>query len=464
MVDYSRHNRGQSIGVALGRSTFHWAWLIVCATSYVNSQLHPVTPARYRTLPSLREQAGILDQWRDERVARIPDLLRKYGADAWLISQREYAEDTIWWSVKSATEYAPHRRTILLFHTNASSIGRAPNPLRWVDNGPGPWNELLGALEILNPKHIAVNIDRDISFGGGLHVGELEEMKAYLGVKWTERFVSEPMIGVEYVAGRVDGMLEYYRMLQETTWALIEEAFSEKVIETGITTTEDVEWWYREKMLTLNVSTWNHPRVSVITPESFPGWSGTKDIIQHGDLLHVDFGITAMGLNTDVQHMAYVLRPEEIDAPEELKEGLKKANRMQDIVLHRMNAGKTGNEVLKECLDDMKEQGIEGQVYSHPIGDWGHSAGAVMGFTNLPKYVPVLGELPILPNTYYSIELYAYHFVPERNETLRFRVEENARWVSEKGGWQFVYGRQERFHLIKPRHGIQEDAFLVQRP
>ena len=134
-------------------------------------------------------------------------------------------------------------------------------------------------------------------------------------------------------------------------------------------------------MLTLNVSTWSHPRVSVITPESFPGWAGTKDVIQEGDLLHVDFGITAMGMNTDVQHMAYVLRTSEgeTDAPEGLKKGLRKANRMQDIVLAHMRAGKTGNEVLKECLEQIAVEGIEGQIYSHPIGDWGHAPGAVMG-------------------------------------------------------------------------------------
>ncbi len=134
-------------------------------------------------------------------------------------------------------------------------------------------------------------------------------------------------------------------------------------------------------MLLLNVTTWNHPRVSVITPESFPGWEGTQNVIQEGDLIHVDFGITAMGLNTDVQHMAYVLRTSqgETDAPAGLKEGLKKANRMQDIVLETMEAGKTGNEVLKEGLDQMKAEGIEGQIYCHPIGDFGHSAGAVIG-------------------------------------------------------------------------------------
>ncbi|OCH94331.1 hypothetical protein OBBRIDRAFT_770092 [Obba rivulosa] len=415
-----------------------------------SGQLHPQEPAQYRRLPSLRDQAKILDRWRDERIVHIPALLEKHGIDAWLMSQREYAEDTIWWSIKDATEYAPHRRTVVLFHRNTSSLAGQPNPLRWVDNTGQLWPELRETLEGYDPARIALNVDKDIAFGGGLHVGELEVLQEQLGEKWMSRAINQPMLGIEYVAGRVPGQLHYYRDLQETTWALIEEAFSNKVITPGHTTTEDVEWWYREKMLTLNVSTWNHPRVSVITPESFPGWSGTKDMIREGDLLHVDFGISAMGMHTDTQHLAYVLRASEgeADAPAGLKAGLKKANRMQDIVLSKMRAGKTGNQVLRECLDQMELEGIEGQVYCHPIGDWGHAAGAVIGFTNMPEYVPVLGELPILPNTYYSIELYAYHFVPGRNETLRFRIEENAYWVDEDKGWEFVRGRQERYHLI----------------
>ncbi|KAI0375855.1 hypothetical protein BV20DRAFT_19538 [Pilatotrama ljubarskyi] len=438
--------------------------LAVLFLNFTSAQLHPSHPASYRRLPSLREQAAIQDGWRNERLAGIPALLSKYRIHAWLISEREYAEDTIWWSVKGATEYAPHRRTVLLFHTNTSSLAGQPNPLRWVDNTGTVWPELLEVLVAYNPQRIALNTDKDVAFGGGLHVGEYEALAEELGERWMERTVNEPMLGIEYVATRVPGQLQYYRDLQETTWALIEEAFSERVITPSVTTTEDVEWWYREKMLLLNVTTWNHPRVSVITPESFPGWAGTKDIIKEGDLLHVDFGITAMGLNTDVQHMAYVLRTSEgeTDAPAGLKEGLKRANRMQDIVLEKMKAGKTGNEVLKQSLAQMKAEGIEGQVYSHPIGDWGHSAGAVIGFTNLPDCVPVLGELRILPNSYYSIELYAYSFVPERNETLRFRVEENAYWDGDDGRWKFVYGRQERFHLINASHAVAQPSLVVQ--
>ncbi|KAI0772118.1 hypothetical protein BD413DRAFT_474897 [Trametes elegans] len=437
-------------------STFgHVLLLSVAAlalTCVAHAQQHPLNPAQYRRLPSLREQAAIQDGWRDERLARIPELLNKYRIQAWLISQREYAEDTLWWTIKDATEYAPHRRTVLLFHTNASALAGAPNPLRWVDNTGAVWPALRDVLAAARPRRIALNTDRDLAFGGGLHVGEYEALAEGLGGRWMERTVNEPMLALELVAARVPGQLPVYRDLQETTWALVEEAFSARVVAPELTTTEDVEWWFREKMLILNVTTWNQPRVSVITPESFPGWSGSNDTIQEGDLLHVDFGITAMGLNTDVQHMAYVLREGELDAPAGLKEGLRKANRLQDIVLAKMKAGKTGNEVLKECLEAMKVEGIEGQIYSHPIGDWGHSAGAVIGFTNLPEHVPVLGELPILPNTYYSIELYAYSFVPERNETLRFRVEENVYWDAEIDGWKFVYGRQENLHLVNATH------------
>jgi len=136
-------------------------------------------------------------------------------------------------------------------------------------------------------------------------------------------------------------------------------------------------------MQSLNVTTWFHPSVSIISGESGTLWGSTTGVIQEGDMLHIDVGITAMGLNTDTQHMAYVLRTDglksEADAPDGFKEGLKKSNRMQDIVLANMKPGITGNTVLRLSLDQMKKEGIEGQIYCHPIGDWGHDAGSVMG-------------------------------------------------------------------------------------
>jgi hypothetical protein len=154
------------------------------------------------------------------------------------MSQREHAEDTIWWSVKNATDFDVHRRTVLLFHTNESSLQDQPNPLKWVDNTGQVWIELGDIFDNFNPSRIAINVDQNIAFAGGLHVGEHEAIKDALGSKWTERMVNVPMLGIEYVTTKVDGQLKYYRELQDMVWTMMEEGFSHHTIRPGVTSTK----------------------------------------------------------------------------------------------------------------------------------------------------------------------------------------------------------------------------------
>lgn len=154
------------------------------------------------------------------------------------MSQREHAEDTVWWSIKSATEFAAHRRTVVLIRANMTALTNRPNPMKWIDNTGEVWPELRAMLEELNPKRIAVNVDPNIAFAGGMHVGELETLKENLDNRWSDRFVNVPMLAAEYVSARVPEQLEYYQLLEETAWAMIDEAFSERVITPGVTTTE----------------------------------------------------------------------------------------------------------------------------------------------------------------------------------------------------------------------------------
>ncbi|KZW04353.1 putative lipo protein [Exidia glandulosa HHB12029] len=400
----------------------------------------------YHTFPSLRERAAIQDAWTAKRLEAIPSLLKKHNVDAWILSQREYAEDTVFWSFKPATSFSARRRTLMVFHTNTSSLVGARNPLTWIDNTPTVWNELRDTLEAFDPQAIALNIDSFVAFADGMHAGELELLSAQLGTKWMERTVRKPMLAVEFIATRVSEQLAVYKDMQETIWAMIAEGFSSRIITPGKTTTSDVVWWFREKMQERNVTTWFHPSVSVFRPANSS--HGSSQTIHFGDMLHTDIGITAFGLNTDTQHVGYVLQPGEDDVPAGLKAGLRKSNRMQDIVLKNMQPGKTGNQVLTECLEDMAEENIAGLVYCHPIGDWGHAAGSLIGMTNLPTGVPVLGDLPILPQTYYSIELSASHFVEEWNVTIPFQQEEDVAWSDETEQWEWVWGRQEEFHIV----------------
>lgn len=79
---------------------------------------------------------------------------------------------------------------------------------------------------------------------------------------------------------------------------------------------------------------------------------------------------------------------------------------------------------------------------------------------NLQDGVPVLGEIPLLEDMYYSIELCAEHHVPERNASVLFMLEEDVYWDRETRAWEWVYGRQEGFHFIRSEEA--EKRFSVQ--
>lgn len=302
------------------------------------------------------------------------------------ISQREYAEETVFWSLKSAEQFSARRRTTYLFLA-PKVAGDKPTAYTWIDNTPKVWDELTALLDAHNPKTIAVNAHPEISFSSGMHAGELKAVEDGVGAKWAKRFVVHPMLAVEYIGTQIDARLPWYRKMQETAWAIISEAFSEHVITPGKTTTKDVEWWMRDQIQALNYTTWFQPDVSIVTPDT--PWpqdvvAPASRAIGHGDYLHVDFGVTAMGMNTDTQHLAYVLPPGETahDAvPKGFRDGLAKANRLQDITRENMKPGMTGNDILRAIHKQMDAEGIQGKIYCHAIGDWGHSAGTVIGMS-----------------------------------------------------------------------------------
>ncbi len=97
----------------------------------------------------------------------------------------------------------------------------------------------------------------------------------------------------------------------------------------------------------------------------------------------------------------------------------------------------------------MIAEGIDGTVYTHPIGDHGHGAGPLIGLWDRQEGVPGRGDVPVRPNSWFSIELQATTPVPEWNgQRVRMALEEEAA-LDEDGRIDWVLEAQERLHLIR---------------
>ncbi|MGE0461555.1 MAG: M24 family metallopeptidase [Vicinamibacterales bacterium] len=447
-----------------------WTLLTPGAAGPTAQETGPYSAAR--PFGTLRQQAEVQQAWLKERLeVNLPAVMRAHGVDMWVVTMREYNEDPVFRGLVSATTFAARRRSIYIFFDRGSEKGVERLALGGTSQGGlyevyrgeqststtqkaelwgmEQWRLFARLVKERNPKAIAVNISADHNFADGLTAGEWEQMKEALGPDLEKRVVRNPRLAIDYLALRVSGMAPTYRRLQAIVHEVIGAAFSNLVITPGVTTTEDVVWWMRQRVNDMGLGTWFQPSVEVQRMGATERDLGDNPVIQRGDVLHCDFGITAMGLNTDTQHMAYVLRDGETDAPAGLRTALARANRLQDILLEKTTPGKSGNQVLREVLGQMNAEGLDGTMYSHPIGDHGHGAGPLIGLWDYQEGVPGRGDVPVLPNMWFSTELQVTTAVPEWNgQKVRMALEEEAE-VRPDGVMQWSLRRQTELHLVR---------------
>ena len=237
--------------------------------------------------------------------------------------------------------------------------------------------------------------------------------------------------------------------MQELVWAMTQQMFSREVITPGKTRTSDLVWWWRQRVNDQGLGTWFQPSIEVQRRGKTAAEIGDDPVIERGDVLHCDVGITVARLNTDTQHNAYVLREGETDAPAGLRAALANGNAVQDIVMGEIRPGRTGNEILAAARTRMKARGIDGTIYSHPIGLHGHGAGPLIGLWDYQDGVPGRGDAPVIPSMWFSIELQATTPVPEWGEQgVRMAQEEDA-IVGADGKIRWALRRQDRLFLVK---------------
>ena len=412
---------------------------------------------------SLKERARVIEEIQKDRFDNLlPKLMEETGIDMWVIITREYNEDPVIKTLLPPTWLNARRRTILAFHYDKKSKDLEKVAIARYSFGkniPSIWNKeeepnqmkaLAKFIEEKNPEKIGLNFSDHFALADGIVKTDYELFLDNLPSKLSKRVVSAEELAIRWIETRTEKEMIIYNQLVEITHGIINEAFSTNVITPGVTTTDDVVWWMREKVKKLGLKTWFHPTIDVQRNENsdlyaFDGES-KFDIILPGDLIHCDFGITYLTLNTDCQELAYVLKPDETEAPDYLVKALDEGNRVQDIFTDLFEHKKTGNQILKEALEQGRNEGYRPQIYTHPLGTFGHSAGTTLGMWDSQGGVPFTGDFPMNYNTVYAIELNTKVFIKEWNKDIRVMLEEAG--VFEETGFRYVNGRQTELILV----------------
>jgi hypothetical protein len=296
-----------------------------------------------------------------------------------------------------------------------------------------------------------IGIDRStvFAFSDGLSSGELQGMSTALGKTWTARFRDAERLPLEFIASRLPEEEAYFEKMTALVWQMTQTMFSEKTIVPGTTRTSDLVWWWRQRVNDQGLGTWFQPSVNVQRQGATAKELGEDPVIQPGDVLHCDVGITSARLNTDTQHLAYVLKPGESDAPAGLKRALANANAMQDFAMEEIRPDRTGNEILGAVRSRMKARGIDGTLYSHPIGMNGHAAGPLIGLWDYQDGVVGRGEAKVIPSMWFSIELQATTPVAEwGGQPVQMAQEEDA-VIDAAGRIRWALKRQDTLFLVK---------------
>lgn len=424
--------------------------------------------ASAQVLPE-RERATFLEEiQRDKFENLLPKLMDRAEIDMWLMIAREYNEDPVMRTMLPPTWLNARRRTILVFYRDkeqntierlavarydvGNNIKSAWDP----ENQPQQWEALVEIIDKKNPEKIGLNYSEMDGIADGLVKTDFDEFMEILPEEYHSKIVSAENLAISWIETRSEKEMEIYPKLVEITKEIIQEAFSNKVITPGETSTEDVVWWLRQKVTDLGLETWFHPSVSIQRDEEsledhVSAFSSAKErkVIMPGDLIHCDFGITYLGLNTDCQQMAYILKSEETKAPDFLSEAFKKGNQLQDILTGNFETGKSGNEILLESLEQARNDGLKPMIYTHPLGLYGHSAGTTIGMWDSQDGVPGSGDYRLQENTVYAIELNTSVFLTEWDQEVRIMLEEAGFWGAD--GFRYVNGRQKEIMLISKR-------------
>ncbi|SEP17661.1 M24 family metallopeptidase [Trujillonella endophytica] len=426
-------------------------------------------PTRTVPLP-LREQADVRDRWLTQRLLDVlPGLMDEAGIDLWLVVGRENAEDPVLGTMLPATWLSARRRTILVLHRSDDgvtpvAVSRYPVGQflpAWSDDEVAgesyersQWTAVRRFVEQAAPRAIGIDVSPAVAAADGLSHSDHGLLVEALG-PWADRLVPAEPLAVRWLETRLPEEVAALRALDARLQEVVAQAFTPAVLRVGETSAADLAWWLRQRLDDLGLAPWFHPVVDLQRAGVAPvAERGTllpavpyDEPVAPGDLVHCDVGAATLGLAGDLQRSAYVLRAGEAGVPAGLARAFALGTRLQDLTTAEMRPGRTGDEVLAAARAAAMAEGIDGEVYSHPIGVHGHGAGPAIGLWDEQDGVPGPGGHRLRPDTAFALELAVRVAVPEwGGRCVRVGLEEGV--VLTDSGVAYLGDRQRELLLV----------------
>lgn len=393
----------------------------------------------------------------------LPRLMKDADLDMWVVIAREYAEDPVYFTLVPQPAHAARRTTMLVFHRQPDgsvqrlSINRypfgAPYETAWSGGDlKAQWDALGALITARDPRRIGIDVSDEWAVADGLTHALHERLRSALPAALRDRLVSAETLVVRWMETRTPGELAAYPHIVSLARGVVAEAFSGRVITPGVTTTDDVAWYIRQRFESLGLAPWFMPNVNLqragtACTDDAP-FCGEEGVIQPGDVLHTDVGLCYLKLCTDTQEMAYVARTGETDVPAGLRAALARGNRWQDVLTGQFVAGRTGNEILAATQCEVARQQLRAYTYSHPVGFVGHAPGPTIGMWDNQGATPGQGDWPLHADTVYAIEGNVKADVPEwGGQNVQIKLEQMAVFDGTKV--TYLAGRQVAWHVVR---------------
>jgi len=394
----------------------------------------------------LKKRVEVQNKWlRNRLFVLLPELMRESGIDMWLIMTDEQNEDPITKTLLPASMINARSKMMLLFtlddagNVMAETISKPCGiedlyQNRWYGISDTDWKgkkmippqntalEYFAArVKEVKPNKIGIQMDASFPYCDGLSASNYRALCDALGED-AKRLTSATDLSIRWMETRTEEELQAYDGIVQLAHSIIDEVFSPAYVTPGVTTVDELAAVFSQKIIDLGIKESFESSCAVFR-KGDPGMHNEGYTILPGDILHCDIGIDYLGLCTDTQQLAYILKPGETEAPEGLKHALRVGNRLQDIVISKFERDKTGNQILAEAREEAIKQGLEPCIYSHPLGVFAHAPGPSIGsFGN--QGPSEHGMLKVHTNTAYSLELNVTVPVPEwHNQPLMTCIE-----------------------------------------